>query len=446
MSRDRVEPSGSVGDLLQLVATLSLQDINDVQANRKGKARQGALLSDEELAFQLYAEEANSLLTVANDAILASSIDEALKTDCAIIRQMVASENVAIRDRQLAMAMAQGRAPPTPASEPAPAPLTTAARPGQIQSTSSSRSGVWGAGGSHTGSVVTFVRTPAADVDLPYNECVICMEKIKRNQIRAPCGHYYDLKCLIDLFKSTLTDESLFPPRCCQQPFVFDELRPYFDLDLAIDFEKKSLEFSVGNRVYCYQPTCSSFLGPATDTAAPMVCDECFSHTCGHCKEASHGTSSCSAKHDAAVLDLAEREGWKRCPGCHRLVELTMGCYHMTCICRKQFCYVCTETWKTCHCPQWEENRLLDAATDRVNRQIGRGQQARAAMANNDFGRRVAQEAERLRTNHHCEHNFWQYRAGGGRCEWCNFNLPTFLLRCRGCETLACVRCRRNRV
>jgi hypothetical protein len=30
------------------------------------------------------------------------------------------------------------------------------------------------------------------------------------------------------------------------------------------------------------------------------------------------------------VLALAEREGWKRCPGCRTMVELQYGCNHMT--------------------------------------------------------------------------------------------------------------------
>lgn len=255
------------------------------------------------------------------------------------------------------------------------------------------------------------------------------MEKIKTVEIRAPCGHFYDLKCLTDLFRSTLNDESLFPPRCCKEPFVFHDVRRYFDHELAVAFETKSIEFSVVNRVYCRRPTCSAFLGAATDVAKPLSCAECLWSTCGHCKDAAHGTTPCSANQDETVLALAEQKGWKRCPGCHRIVELVMGCHHMTCICKKQFCYVCTETWKTCCCPQWEENRLYAAAVNRVDRRMHDEPAVRVATVTTaDYNRRVAQEAERLRVNHHCDHRNWRLRHGGGTCEWCGHYLPRYLL------------------
>ncbi|THH20263.1 hypothetical protein EUX98_g8615, partial [Antrodiella citrinella] len=404
-----VDDADVIGDLLQLVAKLSLQDIDDLQANKKGKALDSAPLTDEELAFQLYAEEANGLLTFATDAILARSIDEALRTDRPVIQQMVAAENTAVRDRQMALALSQSRAPPPPPpAQPRQAPggshsgvsvvwdtssATIGSHPvGKHEDARTSRAASSNSGLSRFGTIRS--NATAAKVT---NDCVICMEKIKGVEVRAPCGHHYDVKCLVELFKSTLTDESLFPPRCCKRSFVFAEVRHYLGVILATSFEKKSNEFSVPNRVYCYQPTCSSFLGAATDAPSLMMCYECYSHTCGHCKEPAHGHVSCAAKHDATVLALAEQEGWKRCPGCHRLVELSMGCYHMTCLCKKEFCYICTETWKQCDCPQWEENRLLTAATDRVNRQIRQEPRAQAPAAPVNFMQRVAMEAQRLR-------------------------------------------------
>jgi hypothetical protein len=41
------------------------------------------------------------------------------------------------------------------------------------------------------------------------------------------------------------------------------------------------------------------------------------------------------------------------------VVELAQGCYHMTCRCRAEFCYLCSKPWKNCPCPQWDERRLL---------------------------------------------------------------------------------------
>jgi hypothetical protein len=39
-------------------------------------------------------------------------------------------------------------------------------------------------------------------------------------------------------------------------------------------------------------------------------------------------------------------------------VELSTGCFHMTCRCKAQFCYLCAARWKSCACVQWNERRL----------------------------------------------------------------------------------------
>jgi len=38
-----------------------------------------------------------------------------------------------------------------------------------------------------------------------------------------------------------------------------------------------------------------------------------------------------------ATLEAAEREGWRRCYRCRAMVELTVGCRHITCKCKAEF-------------------------------------------------------------------------------------------------------------
>jgi hypothetical protein len=215
--------------------------------------------------------------------------------------------------------------------------------------------------------------------------------------------------------------------------------------------------------------TCSEFLGPVTNAPTASTCPSCAARTCTRCKTAAHGIfTSCDAQQDEEVLALGEREGWKRCPSCNALIELAHGCYHITCRCRKEFCYVSRETWRTCNCPQWEEARLTAAAEDQVRREEPppppAGRRAAAAPAPALFAERVRRAAERLRVNHECRHGSWRYRSGGGRCESCNHSLDRYLLVsrmfstlrqkhtlmlrqcCNGCQMLACVRCQRNRL
>lgn len=253
--------------------------------------------------------------------------------------------------------------------------------------------------------------------------CTFCREQINGTVVHAPCGHPWDTDCLADLFRAATTDESLFPPRCCQQPFVLSDVQHHLGAELLRTFATISVEFGTPNRVYCHRPTCSAFICPATETATSKVCPACPAQTCGRCKKRAHLGSPC-ATDDAPILALAEQEGWARCPGCKHLVELTHGCYHITCRCRKQFCYLCVETWKDCTCPQWDEQRLLETARTRVERELPAGRPAPPATRLQEM---VTQAAERLRENHECAH-WWVYRSGAGRCEHCFHYLPQFLL------------------
>jgi hypothetical protein len=88
----------------------------------------------------------------------------------------------------------------------------------------------------------------------------VCVEPVTRNDPRTPCGHAYCLGCLRDLFKASMQDESLMPPRCCRQaiPLALAKLT----LKEIEDYNAKQLEYSTTDRLYCSQPTCSIFIPP----------------------------------------------------------------------------------------------------------------------------------------------------------------------------------------
>ena len=73
-----------------------------------------------------------------------------------------------------------------------------------------------------------------------------------------------------------------------------------------------------------------------------------------------------------------------------------MGCYHMTCRCRRQFCYLCARTWKTCHCSQWDEKRLYGRAEEIIHRNNA-ALDAGRVLGRQERRRLVAEMAERLR-------------------------------------------------
>jgi hypothetical protein len=218
------------------------------------------------------------------------------------------------------------------------------------------------------------------------HDCVICQDPIRGTEIRAPCGHYYGIDCVTDLFQSATRDETLFPPRCCRQNIPFAQVQPHLSQTLVTTFQQKEVEFSTLKRVYCSFPTCSRFLGPLSeDISASKVytcpASGCGRQTCAKCREQHSGDSTHTCRLDAdanQVLELSRTSGWARCPGCSQMIELHMGCYHMTCRCRTEFCYLCCARWKTCQCLQWDERRLLAAAEERVDA-LGMGQELAGA-------------------------------------------------------------------
>ena len=179
--------------------------------------------------------------------------------------------------------------------------------------------------------------------------------------LKTPCEHYYCKSCLVTLVDAFTRDESLFPLRCCQEPIPVAEILPILPLALCFLFEQKIAEFSVlaRDRLYCSNPDCSTFLGSSEGqlSLSAIGCPYCLVDTCPQCKESAHPGEGCgvSTSNDA-LHALALSQEWQTCPGCNAVVELNLGCYHMTCRCKTQFCYLCAAVWKTCDCVQWEED------------------------------------------------------------------------------------------
>ncbi|KAH7335137.1 hypothetical protein B0J17DRAFT_668835 [Rhizoctonia solani] len=183
-------------------------------------------------------------------------------------------------------------------------------------------------------------------------ECVVCKESTTE-AYEAPCGCLYDRNCVVELFTKTTTDESLFPPKCCNQPIPFEKIRALLSPASIQTFEKKNEEFSTPNRLYCTNETCSNFLGSASSVErdkSDVICDKCSTSTCSFCKNESHA-AHVPCKSDTAtqqVLTLGTQNGWMACPECHHLVEKDGGCNDMVCRCGYEFCYACGVEWGSC--------------------------------------------------------------------------------------------------
>jgi hypothetical protein len=262
--------------------------------------------------------------------------------------------------------------------------------------------------------------------------CTICNESCRHFEtFKTPCDHYYCRNCLVALVEAFTRDESLFPLRCCQDPIPIADVLPILSSGLCSLFQRKNTEFSVltRDRLYCSNTKCSIFLGSSEGrlSLSAIECPDCLVNTCPRCKESAHPGEGCGVSaSNEALQALATSHGWQTCPGCNAVVELSLGCYHMTCRCRAHFCYLCAAHWKTCDCTQWDEARLMVAAQEGVENEVGHAAAARMPQA--VFAQRIQRRAAILRDNHHCERHRWMYREGGGRCGECRYKLPSFLL------------------
>jgi hypothetical protein len=164
-------------------------------------------------------------------------------------------------------------------------------------------------------------------------ECTSCEDSYAVAEVwQAPCNHHYCVGCLEQLHRAAMTDEALYPPRCCRLEMPWADVSTKINNCLATAFEAKreELDTHVGQRTYCSNAACAKFIGPTHIAHDTTTCSACSRLTCTMCKAAQH-EGDCPA--DAALqetLRLAADRGWQRCRQCRGIVDLTFGCYHIT--------------------------------------------------------------------------------------------------------------------
>jgi len=163
------------------------------------------------------------------------------------------------------------------------------------------------------------------------HHCVSCLNTFAvEDLIQALCSHKYCRLCIEELFQLSLTDDTLFPHRCCKKLLFGEITRTFLTEDTILQYEAKKVEVDTIDRTYCSDPTCSTFIPKDIIKFEEAVCPICSKATCAMCKAPKHD-GDCPLDADLRdVLDLAETNGWRRCGGCGRMIELRTGCFHIT--------------------------------------------------------------------------------------------------------------------
>lgn len=169
---------------------------------------------------------------------------------------------------------------------------------------------------------------PSSGVTFP---CEACGDHFDADHCwQAPCEHWYCDEDLNQLFRGSMSDRTLYPPRCCRQPMPFDDVQPFLEPTLAQSFAAKKEELDEKQPMYCHAPACSTYLGHATKQGLKATCPSCGMGSCVLCRKGSHDGDCEEDEAQKQTERLAHEQGWLKCIDCQRFVELNLGCNHMT--------------------------------------------------------------------------------------------------------------------
>lgn len=318
-----------------LIVQLQREDIEGLACRGKGKQREGDV-SDSDLALRLCLEELNLFEPFRADLQMARSVGSAVITDAVVLNEASRLEQQANLDRELASRLQGLSMDPTPeltqsgsSSDDEDLDEETLAKvqarrfaamlkPGRQSGQSKAESSKWAAS------------RKIAHLDKS-SHCVACSDdKPWYDVVKAPCGDEYCTDCVSTLFENSITDESLYPPRCCRQEIPMKLVKHFLKPGLAHTFAEKKVELDTKNRTYCSAPSCSSFIPSDHIVEDVATCPQCARPTCVTCKTAAHRGDCPNDTNLQQLLATVEDEGWQRCYQCSRLVDLETGCNHMT--------------------------------------------------------------------------------------------------------------------
>ncbi|GAB1727524.1 hypothetical protein NU195Hw_g537t1 [Hortaea werneckii] len=491
---------------LEFVIQLQLEDSQGMVSQSKGKQREGTF-TDAEYALRLDIDDLETTSTALKDRKMAQSFAKSVMEDAELIEQVLKDEQQAATDRQFATSI-DNQNGNTASRSKSELPATTIKDPWQDSEILEKAAAIYmrtadmdciatpALTADDESDVETIAESSAWAASRPRKDkprtghCIACGDdKDFFDVARVPCKnkHEYCRECLAELFRLSLTDESLFPPRCDGTEIPLDYVRIFLPPDLAKNFEVKYPELSTANRVYCHDPSCAAWIPKSliNDDTNISTCPTCDKTTCAMCKAPSHSGDCPEDEALQQLINIAHAEEWQRCSECKRFVELDTGCNHISCRCGFQFCYVCGARWKTCDCPQAHEARLYARARQIVardpnpNRRLyeparvahaqpttrrtsttsspgddaaGEGVHtaatvpARPAPTTSPHHLDVEEVFAHLQTHHDCDHDRWRWVQGRHQCEECLCTLPQYIFECRQCHLRACNRCRRNRL
>ncbi|KAJ7296795.1 hypothetical protein O6H91_Y098800 [Diphasiastrum complanatum] len=225
-------------------------------------------------------------------------------------------------------------------------------------------------------------------------QCSICLDDKDGSEMFtvSSCCHKFCRSCVVRHAEVKIKASQvpvLCPEPNCATTFTVEECEQFLPSKTFDLLSKRLMESSIpeAERMYCPFRNCSALMRRGnTDfsqlasssrnvrpSTGPVNCVECERLFCAECRVPWHKYKTCDEyqklppelrdAEDVKLHQLAENKNWKRCKECRCMIELAEGCFHMTCRCGYEFCYVCGAPWKnkeaTCKCKLWDEHNLI---------------------------------------------------------------------------------------
>ena len=334
MELDAPRPYEPDDATVTLILQLHSEDLEELFNADKGKGRDDDV-SDARLAAAAYQQELQMMGTLLADRSMSRSLTRAVISDATLLNESLAEENDTARDRAFAHTLA-GDIPPAATTEKGP-PLNDlddgfiARLAVRYVSEGNNMGGPFNDTVDNDDSTVAESSARAAsrqgNSPTASRQCIACdATKPLFDVCRTPCGHFYCQECIQNLFKSSTTDETMFPPRCCRKVIPLASVKIYLSASTVQEFEKKSMEFQASDSIFCSQQDCSSIIPRAKITGDQAICENCGTQTCTTCKTKAHDGDCPQDVATQQTLETARKHGWQRCYNCRRLVELVYGC------------------------------------------------------------------------------------------------------------------------
>lgn len=131
--------------------------------------------------------------------------------------------------------------------------------------------------------------------------------------------------------ETALEPGASFPPDCCGKPITLMTLQQHIPQELATRFAKKQQQIFASRGLFCAKRGCFAKIPETAIEGRKGACLACKKSTCNDCKSEWHDSNRCPVNKDReATMQLAKKEGWQRCYHCSNVIELSIGCYHMT--------------------------------------------------------------------------------------------------------------------